>query len=438
MKNELNDYKINNPDGANREIFNECKTSYSNDDPRFVKENAAEDQVETIITAENPDGKTQNYADRNSVPSSETAGKTVTGKTSVLRGDYLALAGSLAASVMTAAIVVAVVVSTLTVNLTLLMATMSSLVFKVDISGAQEGDFNRSIICLLDDGTGDSRIQEIGLDMQYITFDDLEPGKEYVVTVKNEEKVLFQKSYFTSSGESQRGYIYAFCEVGEVYVYVEEVRLNAGEFYTVTAKDEKGSVVFVKDDVETDKEFVFNAEKPTTLYFTLSIGGTVIAFDQTFVQPEPVESEYDTSAAEWTWGENYDYAEVSFPSLIGGDPLEIRTVDIERIYKEAACEENAYYVYYASIEYNYETFTDERRQEVENTAVGHDYGEPEWIWTEDRDGGYFAEAVFTCSRNSEHQVTVTAEVSLDGDIYYAEVEFEGNYYNAEYRVSPNG
>ena len=36
MKGELNNYKINNPDGINKEKYSDCKISYNNDKLSYI------------------------------------------------------------------------------------------------------------------------------------------------------------------------------------------------------------------------------------------------------------------------------------------------------------------------------------------------------------------------------------------------------------------
>ena len=160
------------------------------------------------------------------------------------------------------------------------MATMFSLVFKVELKGAQEEDFATSIYAIIEDDSGILQQQAILPDSVYITFDGLEPNKEYVVTVKNDEKVFFKKSYFTLAEETEQGTIESWSEGNEVSVIVSVPNLKAGEFYTVTAVDANGKVVFSKDGVDPQTEYGFNVSESKTLYLSLTVNGAVQALSQ--------------------------------------------------------------------------------------------------------------------------------------------------------------
>ncbi|MBQ6381367.1 MAG: hypothetical protein IJJ41_07205 [Clostridia bacterium] len=59
-------------------------------------------------------------------------------------------------------------------------------------------------------------------------------------------------------------------------------------------------------------------------------------------------------------------------------------------------------------------------------ALGHNYGEPEWIWAEDYAS---AKAEFTCSRcDNKQEVGAAVNKSADGKTYTAKATFNGNEY----------
>ena len=242
MNSELNNYKLNNPDGADKSQYGERKVSYLNDSARYVKENPVDNQTEFDGVSEtastngyggsNGDGISAN-AKSGDNKTSPLSSSTVSAFVSSAGGSIGALAGGVAASVMTAVIVVAAFVSTLTINLSLILASMYSLVFKVELAGVQEEDFATPIVAILEGEDGFYREREINIDTVYITFEDLEPSTEYLVTVKNEEKVFLQKSYFTASENEEKCFISAWSKEGRVFVFVEMPNFEESGCYTV-------------------------------------------------------------------------------------------------------------------------------------------------------------------------------------------------------------
>ena len=401
MKDEINSYHISNPDGADKTVRNEGKQSYSNDNPRFIKENSSKGQSEWDNSVSENFGSEKKGANQSgtkkadggvssssgssssvssatssaSASASAASASTAASAASAVGGSIGAIAGSVAASVVAAAVVVVAFVSTLTINLVLMMATMHSLIFNVELKGAQEEDFATPIYAILSDDNGVIQKLEINADTLMLTFDDLEPGKEYTVTVKNEEKEFFKKSYFTATEEVEQGRISVRNERGEVFVSVEDVELKGGEYYTLIAKDENGNVVFAKDSVEQNAEFRFTVDKTTNLSFTLSVGGKVYAVEALQVEierdPEPIKPEYDYQNPTWTWAGDYSSATVTVNDLNGGEPLKI-TAGVQKKRVAATCEENGYVSYIATAEIDGHRYEDSK-QSVENAALGHDY-----------------------------------------------------------------
>ena len=442
MKSEINDYKINNADGTSKSTYSEQKISFDNDNPRYIKENPVSAQKENVFVSETFDEpkkgavkdnkdtpKTNdNLSSVSSASSASTAASTSSAASaasaaSAIGGSVGAIAGTVAASVVSAVIVVAAFVSTLVINLSLAMAGMHSLVFAIEMTGAQEEDFVNPIVAVLEGENDVYREQEIHPDTLFITFDDLEPSTEYVITVKNEEKVFFKKSYFTASEEVEKGFISAYYEGDEVFVSVKDVSLKSGEFYTVTAKDDKGKVVFAKDDIEPNKEFSFKLSDFKDLSFTLSVNGKVYSLTQIHVQAEP---EYDFNNPVWNWKDDFS-ATVSFTEIHGGEPLVlIATVTDTTI--EPTCKADGRVDYTATAIYGGQTFSDERS--VTLSALGHEYGEPQFAW-EQGENGYSAVAIFVCGRDSGHVMTLPATVNQEGDTFYLEVEYDKETYYGE-------
>ena len=446
MKSEINDYKINNADGTSKSAYSEQQISFDNDNPRYIKENPVSAQKENVFVSETFDepkkGAVKDNKDTpktndnlSSVSSASTAASassaaSAASAASAIGGSVGAIAGTVAASVVSAVIVVAAFVSTLVINLSLAMAGMHSLVFAIEMTGAQEEDFVNPIVAVLEGENDVYREQEIHPDTLFITFDDLEPSTEYVITVKNEEKVFFKKSYFTASEEVEKGFISAYYEGDEVFVAVKDVSLKSGEFYTVTAKDDKGKVVFAKDDVEPNKEFSFKLSDFKDLSFTLSVNGKVYSLTQIHVQVEPpVEQEYDYANPVWAWEDDFSAATLSFREIHGGATLTF-AAEITHSEVEPTCETDGQYVYVATVNCNNKQYSDTKTLVRENTATGHDYGEPQFVREQD-ESGYRAVAIFVCRRDGKHLMTLPATARQDGDTFYTEVEYDKEFYNGE-------
>ena len=223
MKSELNDYKITNSDGIIK-CDNEGKIHFDNDDSHYIKENSLSNQDENFSANESlniekeykvVNQKTSNgvseTTSQTSTVSTSTATTTAASTTSAISGSIGSLVGGVVSTIATAVIVVAAFVSIMTINISLVMAGANSLVFQIEITNAQKEDFEKPIYAILK-GDGYLQTQEISMDSVYLTFEDLEAGKEYVITIKNDEKVFVEKSYFTATNDIQRGFIEAWNE----------------------------------------------------------------------------------------------------------------------------------------------------------------------------------------------------------------------------------
>ena len=430
MKSELNDYKITNGGGVIKSN-NDGKIRFDNDNPHYIKENSLLTQNETFTETETFDLKNkvnnskQEQSNNVSNSTTSTASSTVASSTSAISSSLGTLVGGVVSSVATAVMVVVAFVSIMTINISLVLAGTSSLVFKLEFQNAQEQDFETSIYATLE-GNGYSQTQEIFADSVYLTFEDLEAGKEYTITVRNEEKIFVQKSFFTATKDNEKVFIEAWNEDNIVYALVSCRNLKSSDYYTLTATDSSGKVLFKSSGSELEKEYSFVYDKFDTLAFTLSINGKVCCFQQLSMYFEP---EYNFENGAWEWSSDYTSASISFPEIHGGEALVI-TAEIEIISDEYDCEEPGSVTYYASVLINDELYSDERV--VETEAVGHDYGEPVFTWTEIGDG-YSAVAVFTCLNNRNHTLTLEANVEIDEGYveslrYVATVELNGQIY----------
>ena len=433
MKSELNTYNIDNPDGSSKVKYNENKTSYLNDNSGYIKENPVINQNEWDNSALET---SNNFVERQETPSkiSDAQGKDIIQSsinsstatvTSAVGSGVGAVASTVAASVASAVIVVAVFISTLTINISLLMATMTSLVFQVELSGAQEEDFVDPIIAVLSGDDGTVIEQQLNIDNLVLTFEGLAPGTEYVIKIKNTEKVFVEKSYFTATEDTEKGRITAENTDSEVFVKVESVELLKNEHYTLSVKDEKGNAVFVKDATEQPAEYKFPLPNAQKLFFSLSVNGKVYALTQLEIAWETVIApQYDFDNPVWTWADNYSSASVVFADILGGEPLTLNST-VSRT-TTATCEQSGYNRYTATATFGGQTFSDVKEESV--SALGHAYGEPVFEWTQNSNVGYTANATFTCLRDSSHTQTVDATVTDGNNGYTATVQFGGQVY----------
>lgn len=458
MKDEINNYNITNPDGVPQDnLDSEKKISFYNDKANSVAEDFSAEVnewdysvAEDFGTAEktrsdrsygnggtgsqdeyNTDSTGGDVANTSSASSassassvSTAASSTAASAASAVGGSIGAVAGAVATSVVAAIIVVVAFVSTMTINATLAIAEMTRLVFQVQIERAQEEDFAKPIYATLE-GNGYYLEQEIYSDTVYLAYEDLEPAKEYVLKIFNEEKVFFEKSYITASKEVYRGSMEIALERDRAIVYVQDVLLKSGEYYTLTVKDAGGKVVFVKDSVNVNAEYTFPLSDYTDLYITLSVGGSVYAVEEIRISKEP---EYDFDNPVWEW-DGYESATLVFREIYGREPLEIKA-EIAASYNHPSCETDGEYIYVATALYGDEIYSDEQIITEYNSALGHDYGEPQFAWEHD-ESGYTAVAIFTCSHDGSHTFTLPAMVSQDGDTFYAEVEYDREPYSGE-------
>ena len=408
MNNELNSYNIKNHDGADKTKYNEGKISFDNDNIRFIKENAPsvsesarvgetfDDRKQKSSRASSRDVGSNNGSGGNTQTSStgSSAGSSVgssatsaasstaasatsaaTSAASAISGSIGALAGTVAASVAAAVMVVAAFVSTLTINVSLLLAGMNSLVFQVELNGAQEEDFINPIVAVLeDDGGGVLGEQEIRPDNLLLYYYDLQPGKEYLLTIKNEEKIFVKKSFFTATEEKEKGRVFALQENSEICVVVEHAEIKKGEYYTLTVKDEKGKVVFAKDGTEETAEYRFTIYKTQSLYITLSVNGATYAVTQinATAEPEP-QPDYDYSAARWEWDEiKFSYAYMVVPDRKGFDPLRLNArIGEPQVATRPTCESSGEVLYTATVTANGTEYTDTKTKEL--PIIDHEY-----------------------------------------------------------------
>ena len=483
MKEERNQIKINNPDGFDRTGYGECRRRFNNDASGFVREHALSDVGETAKPKEHFNASEPRYKGRRRVadggpkgssganpPSGGTTppqggGDSPTGDltsqvvsqtnatvtnsvAAAVGGGVTALAGVVAATVVTAVIVVTTFLAVLGVNLSLVMADYTSLTFRLELVTEGEGELEDPYYQAIISGNGVSESLTV-MAGELFTFSGLEPDKEYLVTIKNGEgEVQVEQSFCTAAKPVERGTLTVSLSDAEVSIFVQGVTLKSGEFYTVTAKNEKGETLFVTDDVAKEKTFTFRLSAPAKISVTLSIGGKVQSIGETEwsgePEPEPLPPDYDLDNGAWSWT-GTTQAKIVFPDKNGGDALTV-TATITDSETPVTCETDGSVVHTATATYDGRTFTDRKTDVL--TAFGHDYVFDGFVWTPvypsdddvniaDGHGyvgagsddpvisddptspdeympiiGYTVMARFVCSRNSEHILTTADGVTV--------------------------
>ncbi|MBR1891274.1 MAG: hypothetical protein IJ811_02115 [Clostridia bacterium] len=370
MKDELNSYGIINEDGARQIFVNEGQVTFENDRPGYIDEWAKTEQGEAFSvpeTFDSPDAVDEQDTeggnsdiDLSSTSSSASASSAASASAG---GGLGAVAGAVAASVVAAVVVVAVVLSAFSINLSLVMANMHSLTFKVTMTGVDETSFAEPIFAVLTSEDTEREL-EVRADTVLLTFEDLEPGREYRLTLKNKQKIFAEVTAFTSTDQEDKGYIVSRMEGTEVFVTVERADLKPNEYYTLIAEDANGNVVFSKDGVDPFVEYTFKVDEPQDLYFYLKVNGKVYALSQVLI---PV---YDFANGAWIWNDDRTAATVIFTDIKGGESLTLDAT-VTRKTQEPTCEEDGLVEYTAKVTYQGKSYTDKKTVVLQ--AVGHEY-----------------------------------------------------------------
>ncbi|MBQ9369533.1 MAG: hypothetical protein IJU10_00490 [Clostridia bacterium] len=375
MKDELNTYGITNADGVAPSAENEGKVAFDNDKPGFIRESVTSEQDEMAHVSESygdqagaseEGGSDEEYSEQDlSATSSTASASSSAASASASIGSGLgALAGVVATSVVAAVVVVAVFISTLAISLSLLMADMHSLVFGVTITGAAEEDFAQPIYAVLTSDDGSYFEQEVKQDTALLTFEGLEPGREYRLTVKNETKVFAEVTAFTPTEPNEKGTLLSSMQGTDVRVSVQSVKLKSTEYYSLTAKDAQGNVLFAKDGMDAPAEYRFELTEPKDVYFYLTVGGSTYALSQCLLP------DYDLTNGVWSWSDDLLTANATFTDKRGGEPL-VLTATVTRKKVEPTCEEEGAYVHTAKVEYAGKTYT--AKASLPIAAYEHNY-----------------------------------------------------------------
>ena len=375
MRDEINNYGINNPDGGSQAYHDAKRQVFDNDKASFIKENSLSEQPEVSDIPERFDEPTGGFSSEEQAVevdlSSElsSASSSMASASASVGGGLGALAGAVAAGVVTAVVVVAVFLSTLMINLSLVMAGMHELILEVKMTGAQEEDFATPIYAIL---TGEDDVyqeQIIEADTLMLSFGDLQPGTRYHVTVKNEEKVFFESDYFTSTTPSEKGEIEARLDGNDVFVLVKNLSLKSTEHYTIVAKDASGDSLYQADGIDPI-EYHFTVDTPKNIYFFLNVGG------KTYATCAVELPEYDYENGVWEWADDYTAAKVTFADKKGGEALVLNATITRKATEQPTCDKEGTAVYTAKAGYDGKTFSDKKTIILD--ALLHDYEGTSW------------------------------------------------------------
>ncbi|MBO4354306.1 MAG: InlB B-repeat-containing protein, partial [Clostridia bacterium] len=144
--------------------------------------------------------------------------------------------------------------------------------------------------------------------------------------------------------------------------------------------------------------------------------------------------EYGSPVFVWTATADGYTAKAEFTCTRNADHKETVTAEVVAVTTDPTCEDDGYITYTATAVFGEESYSEDKVVTDEDTALGHEYGEPVFVWTE-TENGYTATAEFTCTRNAAHKKTVTAEVVAvttdptceeDGYITYTATAVLGN------------
>ena len=117
---------------------------------------------------------------------------------------------------------------------------------------------------------------------------------------------------------------------------------------------------------------------------------------------------HDWTVSEWIWSD--DYTSVTAKFVCSRDPSHTDSVtatDIDINEVSATCEKEGKTEYSVEIAFDGNTYSD--TAVVTHPATGHNWGEPEWTWSDDSSE---AAATFTCLNDPSHKETLAAEVTI--------------------------
>lgn len=274
---------------------------------------------------------------------------------------------------------------------------------------------------------------EQGVTMYYKAADKTADGVKYVVTTteaKEAGKHAYTGKWAWTEVKDDNGNVTGYtASVTGVKCAVDDDEPKAEQITVADAvKDTENSVAATctekGKDVYTATATVKDAEGKTEI-------GTLTGTHE--VELAALGHKYGEPT--WTWNDDHTEATAVFACERGDDTQEVKATITEKT-TAATCETAGETVYTATASFGGKDYTD--NQKVEIAALGHEYGEPTWKWSDDHKS---ATATFKCERGDDTQTvdaTVTPETTAatceaDGKtVYTAKVSFNGKDYTETY------
>ena len=274
---------------------------------------------------------------------------------------------------------------------------------------------------------------EQGVTMYYKAADKTADGVKYVVTTteaKEAGKHAYTGTWAWTEVKDDNGNVTGYtASVTGVKCAVDDDEPKAEQITVADAvKDTENSVAATctekGKDVYTATATVKDAEGKTEI-------GTLTSTHE--VELAALGHKYGEPT--WTWNDDHTEATAVFACERGDDTQEVKATITEKT-TAATCETAGETVYTATASFGGKDYTD--NQKVEIAALGHEYGEPTWKWSDDHKT---ATATFKCERGDDTQTvdaTVTPETTAatceaDGKtVYTAKVSFNGKDYTETY------
>ena len=147
---------------------------------------------------------------------------------------------------------------------------------------------------------------------------------------------------------------------------------------------------------------------------------------------------HDWDQAEYKWAEDNLQVTASRKCKNNPEHVQFETVDAEDVYQtRPTCEETGM-VNYVSHAFTNNAFEEQRKENVVLPALGHDWDEPEYNWSEDN---LHVTASRTCKNNPEHVQSETVDVEIiyqtrptcegQGLVNYVSRSFENSAFKAQ-------
>ena len=144
---------------------------------------------------------------------------------------------------------------------------------------------------------------------------------------------------------------------------------------------------------------------------------------------------HDLYVADWDWNSSFTEADAEIVCRNDSSHNYSTPAVVTSETTAVTCTEDGKIIHTATVTLNDVTYTD-TKEEVTETATGHNYKLNGFVWTEDHSGAY---ATFTCQNDSSHVQNVDATITSSNNLsdceedyityYTASVEFEGTTYD---------